>query len=81
VFAKVRKWCQEEEMVNGVRNHFIFEEKAIVFGYGQGGKWCQRARRVYVGGMIYHALNLANFRSRLFRETSHYEDFLGSDMR
>jgi hypothetical protein len=26
--------------------------------------------------MIYHALNRANFRSRLFRETAHYEDFL-----
>jgi len=26
-----------------------------------------RARRVDVGGMIYHALNRANFRSRLFR--------------
>ena len=27
--------------------------------------------------MIYPALNRANFRSRLFRETAHYEDFLG----
>jgi len=36
-----------------------------------------RARRVDVGGRIYHALNRANFRSRLFRETAHYEDFLG----
>jgi putative transposase len=27
--------------------------------------------------MIYHALNRANFRSRLFREAAHYEDFLG----
>jgi putative transposase len=27
--------------------------------------------------MIYHALNRANFRSRLFPETAHYEDFLG----
>ena len=27
--------------------------------------------------MIYHMLNRANFRSRLFRETAHYEDFLG----
>jgi hypothetical protein len=27
--------------------------------------------------MIYHVLNRANFRSRLFRETAHYEDFLG----
>jgi hypothetical protein len=25
------------------------------------------ARRVDVGGMVYHALNRANFRSRLFR--------------
>jgi hypothetical protein len=32
---------------------------------------------VDVGGRIYHALNRANFRSRLFRETAHYEDFLG----
>ena len=34
-----------------------------------------RARRVDVGGMIYHVLNRANFRPRLFRETAHYEDF------
>ena len=26
--------------------------------------------------MIYQALNRANFRPRLFRETTHYEDFL-----
>jgi putative transposase len=26
--------------------------------------------------MIYHVLNRANFRSRLFREPAHYEDFL-----
>jgi hypothetical protein len=31
---------------------------------------------VDVGGMIYHALNHANFRSRLFRETAHYASFL-----
>jgi hypothetical protein len=36
-----------------------------------------RARRVDVGGMVYHALNRANFRSRLFPETAHYADFLG----
>ena len=35
-----------------------------------------RARRVDVGGMIYHVLNRANFRSRLFREAAHYDDFL-----
>ena len=35
-----------------------------------------RARRVDVGGMIYHVLNRANFRPRLFREAAHYEDFL-----
>jgi len=35
-----------------------------------------RARRVDVGGMIYHVLNRANSRSRLFRETAHYQDFL-----
>jgi hypothetical protein len=29
-----------------------------------------RARRGDVGGMIYHALTRANFRSRLFRETA-----------
>jgi hypothetical protein len=27
--------------------------------------------------MIYHALNRADFRSRLFREIAHDEDFLG----
>jgi hypothetical protein len=26
--------------------------------------------------MIYHALNRANFRSRLFRKAAHYQDFL-----
>jgi putative transposase len=36
-----------------------------------------RARRVDVGGVIYHALNRANFASRLFRETAHDADFLG----
>ncbi len=35
-----------------------------------------RARRVDVGGMIYHVLNRANFRSRLFRKPAHYHDFL-----
>jgi putative transposase len=35
-----------------------------------------RARRVDVGGMIYHVLNRANFRSRLFRTAAHYQDFL-----
>jgi putative transposase len=35
-----------------------------------------RVRRVDVGGMVYHAWNRANFRSRLFREDAHYEDFL-----
>ena len=33
-------------------------------------------RRVDVGGMIYHALNRANFRSRLFQRAAHYQDFL-----
>jgi putative transposase len=32
---------------------------------------------VDVGGEIYHALNRANFRSRLFRAGAHYQDFLG----
>ena len=36
-----------------------------------------RARGVDGGGMIYHALNRATFRSQLFRETAHYADFLG----
>ena len=36
-----------------------------------------RGRRVDVGGMVYHVLNRANFRSRLFRRPAHYEDFLG----
>jgi putative transposase len=36
-----------------------------------------RARRVDVGGMVYYALNRANFRSRLFRATAHDADFLG----
>ena len=35
-----------------------------------------RVRRVDVGGMVYHALNRANFRSRLFKRESHYQDFL-----
>src|SRR5208282_6176509 len=37
-----------------------------------------RARRVDVGGLIYHVLNRANFRSRLFREAAHDEDSLGN---
>jgi hypothetical protein len=28
------------------------------------------------GGMVYHALNRANFRSALFRHDGHYQDFL-----
>jgi putative transposase len=36
-----------------------------------------RVKRVDVGGMIYHVLNRANFRSRLFKEPAHYQDFLG----
>jgi putative transposase len=35
-----------------------------------------RVRRVDVGGMVYHALNRANFRSALFKKEAHYEDFL-----
>ena len=35
-----------------------------------------RVRRVDVGNMVYHALNRANFRSRLFKKDAHYEDFL-----
>jgi putative transposase len=27
--------------------------------------------------MVYHVLNRANFRSRLFKQARHYEDFLG----
>jgi hypothetical protein len=29
-----------------------------------------------VGGMVYHALNRANFRSALFKQDGHYQDFL-----
>jgi putative transposase len=36
-----------------------------------------RVRRVDVGEMVYHALNRANFRSRLFKSDAHYEDFFG----
>ena len=35
-----------------------------------------RVRRVDVGGRVYHALNRANFRSRLFKKEEHYRDFL-----
>jgi len=35
-----------------------------------------RVKRVDVGGMIYHALNRANFRSRLFRRGAPYQEFL-----
>jgi putative transposase len=31
---------------------------------------------VDVGGMVYHILNRANFRSRLFRSPAHYQEFL-----
>jgi hypothetical protein len=36
-----------------------------------------RVRRMDVGGMVYHALNRANFRSALFKNDGHYQDFLG----
>ena len=35
-----------------------------------------RVRRMDVGGMVYHALNRANFRSALFKNDGHYQDFL-----
>ena len=35
-----------------------------------------RVHRVDVGGMVFHALNRANFRSALFKREAHYEDFL-----
>ena len=35
-----------------------------------------RVRRMDVGGMVYHALNRANFRSALFKDGGHYQDFL-----
>ena len=35
-----------------------------------------RVGRVDVGGMVYHVLNRANFRSRLFRSPAHYQEFL-----
>jgi hypothetical protein len=37
----------------------------------------RRVWRVDVRRMVYHALNRSNFRSRLFKEEAHYEDFLG----
>jgi putative transposase len=36
-----------------------------------------RVNRVDVGGTIYHVLNRANFRSRLFKTPAHYADFVG----
>ena len=36
-----------------------------------------RARRVDVGGIVYHAWNRANFRSALFQRPAHYQDFVG----
>jgi len=36
-----------------------------------------RVRRVDIGGMVYHVLNRASFRSRLFRKAAHYQAFLG----
>ena len=44
---------------------------------GEKGGRMARGRRVDVGGEIYHALNRANFRSRLFKRDGHYRDFLG----
>ena len=35
-----------------------------------------RVRRVDAGGMVYHALNRANFGSALFQKEAHYEGFL-----
>ena len=35
-----------------------------------------RVKRLEVGGMVYHALNRANFRSALFKKDAHCEDFL-----
>jgi len=31
---------------------------------------------MHVGGMVYHAPNRANFRSALFKNDGHYQDFL-----
>ena len=36
-----------------------------------------RVKRVDVGGVIYHVLNRANFRSHLFRSPGHYQTFVG----
>ncbi len=49
----------------------LFREEAFVYYSFMG-----RVRRVDVGGMVYHALNRANFRSRLFKKEEHYRDFL-----
>ena len=35
-----------------------------------------RVKRLEVGAMVYHALNRANFRSALFKNDGHYQDFL-----
>jgi hypothetical protein len=35
-----------------------------------------RVRRVDAGGMIFHVLNRANFRSRLFKKPAHYQDLI-----
>ena len=36
-----------------------------------------RVKRVEVGDTVYHVLNRANFRSRLFQKDTHCQDFLG----
>jgi REP element-mobilizing transposase RayT len=35
-----------------------------------------RVRRADVDRMVYHGWNRANFRSRLFQNEAHYQDFL-----
>ena len=37
-----------------------------------------RARRVDVGGIVYHAWNRASFRAALFQREAHYQDFVSA---
>jgi putative transposase len=49
----------------------LFSQGAVVWHSVIG-----RVRRVDVGGVIYHALNRANFRSVPFQKEAHDQDFL-----
>ncbi len=60
-----------DEIVGRRVSGTLFREEAFVYYSFMG-----RVRRVDVGGRVYHALNRANFRSRLFKKEEHYRDFL-----